>query len=356
MNKITDKTNFFKENLIHEISAGRYRPKEKLPSERLFCERYQISRTTARRALKELELAEIIERRPPAGAFVSNNALYMINQMQQVDSSLSVAFFMPPNQINNPLLQVIFASCRRYLPSEIRLSVIFDDQTFPVSLRGIKPDIIVAHAISAEERLRYLHNQASSMVLLNTSNQKFNYITIDNYQGGRMMAEYIIKCGHHSIGCVGPGAPNSQSDFTQRFKGISTTCKEAGIKLENIQLSIENYFNLAASCHQALDNLLIRMPDLSAVLGLYDMIALYLCESLYLRGKKIPSDMSIMGFDDLFYAQYTVPPLTTIKYPAEALGMNLAQFIRDFSNGKRTDIQETIQPVLVERQSVLQQK
>ncbi len=349
MNKITDKTNVFKENLIYEISAGRYRLEEKLPSERLFCDRYQISRTTARRALEELETAGIIVRRPPTGAFVTANALDIISSLEAPDPSLSVAFLMPPAEINNPLLQIIFTTCRRYLSSNIRLSVIFDDLCLPVSLRGEKADIVVIHGIPMDERLERLRSQVAAMVLLNTTHAESNYITIDNYQGGRMMAEYIIEAGHRAIGCVGPGGPSEQSDFIQRYKGIRSVCDEAGVSLEKAQLSVENYFNLAASCHQALDSLMVRLPGMSAVLGLYDMIALYLCESLYLRGMKVPTDMSVMGFDDLFYAQYTVPPLTTIKYPAEAVGMKLAQFVHDFAAGKASMIREVIQPVLVER-------
>ncbi len=349
MNKITDKTNVFKENLVYEISAGRYRPQEKLPSERLFCERYQISRTTARRALEELALAGVIERRPPTGAFVSSAALEIIGKWQTTESSLSVVFLMPPAEINNPLLQIIFTTCRKYLSPSVKLSVVFDDLCLPISLRGEKADVVVIHGIPADERLGRLRDQIKTMVLLNTTHEEYNYITIDNYHGGRMMAEHIINAGHRNIGCVGPGGPSEQSDFIQRYRGIKSVCDEAGVRLEKAQLSVENYFNLSASCHQALDSLLVRLPEMSVVLGLYDMIALYLCESLYLRGMKVPADMSVMGFDDLFYAQYTVPPLTTIKYPAEAVGMKLGEFVNELASGKVQQIREIIQPVMVER-------
>jgi|GEM_PF-1335170 len=349
MKRITDKTNVFRENLLYEIGAGRYRPLEKLPSERLFCERYQISRTTARRALEELELEGIIERRPPIGAFVRAQALEIIGRRQVATPTLSVSFVMPPDQLNNPLIQIIFMTCRQYLDAKVKLAVVFDDLCLPISLRGEQTDIVVVHGIPVDDRLRRLRKEVGTMVLLNTSNDDFNYITADNYGGGRMMAEYIIKSGHRSIGCVGPGGPEDQSDFIQRYYGIRDVCQAAGIKLERTLLSMENYFNLSASCHQALDNLLIRQPSMSAVLALYDMIAVYLCESLYLRGLKIPADMSVMGFDDQFYARYTVPPLTTIKYPAEAVGMKLAQFIQDAAEDKTTGIQEIIAPLLVAR-------
>jgi len=349
MNHIADKTNVFRDTLLHEIAAGRYRPQEKLPSERLFCERYHISRTTARRALDELEGNGIIVRRPPTGAFVQADALERLSCSNAGQANLSVAFIMPPDQLNNPVIEMIFSTCRRYLDNQVKFSVIFNSLDLPINLRGVPADVAVVHGIHTDEQLRILEAQVNTMVLLNTRDDQYNYITADNYGGGRLMAEYILQAGHHSIGCVGPGGKRETSDFEQRYQGVADVCNEAGVRLEHHVLSVANSFDLSASCHQALDNLLLRQPQMSAVLGIYDLIAIYLCESLHLRGVRIPEDMSVMGFDDQFYAGYTVPPLTTVKYPAEAVGMKLAQFIRDLKDGKTSAIQEIIKPLLVER-------
>ncbi len=349
MNNITDKTGVFRETLLYEISAGRYRSGDKLPSERLFCDLYNISRTTARRALEDLEQNGIIVRRPPKGAFVSSNAMKAIRDMQSSKSALSITFLMPSSEINNPLLRIIFQTCRNYLPGEIQISAVFYDPGLPFSLKGKDADIVIAHGLPVDEKLLRLRDEVASLVLFNTIHEDFNYISVDNYNGGRLMAEYIVGQGHKVLGCIGPGGPEPESDFEQRFLGIKNYCDESGVKLQKAQLSLENYFNLSASCHQALDGLMRRQPKMSAILGLYDLVALHICESLNFRGIKVPDDMSVMGFDDMFYSQYTVPPLVTVKYPAEAVGIKLAEYIQGFSAGTTKDIHEQLLPVLIER-------
>lgn len=351
MNSITDKTGVFRETLLYEISAGRYRSGDKLPSERLFCDLYNISRTTARRALEDLEQNGIIVRRPPKGAYVSRDAMKAIRDMQSSKSALSITFLMPSGEINNPLLRIIFQTCRNYLPAEIKFSAVFYDSGLPFSLRGENADIVIAHGLPVDDRLLRLREDVASMVLFNTIHEDFNYISVDNYTGGRLMAEYIVGQGHKVLGCIGPGGPEPESDFEQRLLGIRNYCEEAGVKLQKAQLSLENYFNLSASCHQALDGLMRRQPKMSAILGLYDLVALHICESLNFRGIKVPDDMSVMGFDDMFYSQYSVPPLVTVKYPAEAIGIKLAEYIQAFAAGTTKEIHEQLLPVLIERQN-----
>lgn len=69
-------------------------------------------------------------------------------------------------------------------------------------------------------------------------------------------------------------------------------------------------------------------------------------------GLRVPDDISVIGFDDQYYAQFCTPPLTTVKYPAEAMGKLLADSLNSFLKNGEVQIQKTIMPILIKRQSV----
>src|SRR5208283_5188305 len=66
---------------------------------------------------------------------------------------------------------------------------------------------------------------------------------------------------------------------------------------------------------RAMDKLLALPEPPTGVCCYNDMSALGAMRSIHLRGLKVPEDISVVGFDDLFFASYTQPPLTTVRQP-----------------------------------------
>ena len=187
------------------------------------------------------------------------------------------------------------------------------------------------------------------MVLLNVKDADFNYITPDNYAGGQMMAEHIVACGHTHIGCIRPEPAEPGSDFTQRYLGIYDFMLNSGRHLISAGRKGRNNFGL---CHDAFNQLMGRGQRPSALLCLSDFEAMGVYEVMRQRKLRIPEDLSIIGFDEQCFSQYTSPPLTTVKYPAEAVGIKLAGFVDNLRQGKAESIREQILPILIKRGSV----
>jgi DNA-binding LacI/PurR family transcriptional regulator len=99
--------------------------------------------------------------------------------------------------------------------------------------------------------------------------------------------------------------------------------------------------------------MLARMPDVTAVFAANDHIALGILKALRERGRRVPEDLSIVGFDDIPEAEYFVPPLTTIRpdFAAVARGA-LELLLSQLKGGSPMPVWRPVAPTLVERHSV----
>jgi len=72
--------------------------------------------------------------------------------------------------------------------------------------------------------------------------------------------------------------------------------------------------------YAAMEKLLARTVDFTAVFAVNDLTALGAMECLQRRGIRVPEDVSVAGFDDIYLARYASPPLTTLRLPAYEIG------------------------------------
>jgi len=346
MNKVTDKTESLKQTLIYEISSGYYRVGTKLPSERVLCSKYKISRNTVRITLDQLEAQGIICRRERSGAIVTaSNAC----NDHIAGPELKVAWILPPDQIANPLVMTIFNVFRQYCPESIKISVIFIDQLDSEEFKNLKADIAILFSVTGEAVRNRIKQRIPRVILLNMIDNEYDYVAPDNYLGGKIIAEYLVQQGHRKIGGVTFDDSAPGSDFNQRLKGCTDTLSQKGIPFELTTVSairFNDYRYRRKLITPAIN------ADFTALVGGCDAIAAELCAAAYSIGKRIPHDISIIGFDDQLYSQFMLPPLTTVKYPAEAIGMHLASTIEERLKGAGSNIQKLIPPVLIERSSV----
>lgn len=108
----------------------------------------------------------------------------------------------------------------------------------------------------------------------------------------------------------------------------------------------------AAAGYQA-GQMLARMPEVTAVFAANDHLALGVLRAMSERGRRVPWEVSVVGFDDVPEAAYFIPPLTTVRpdfaaVARETLGLLLAQV----SEGETAEPCRTIAPDLVVRESV----
>ena len=95
----------------------------------------------------------------------------------------------------------------------------------------------------------------------------------------------------------------------------------------------------------------VLATDATAVLAFNDLVAMGLLSTVTARGVRVPDDLSITGFDDIPFARYTSPPLTTASVPAEELGARAWRAMNGLVSGDDSPATVRLSPEVVVRGS-----
>jgi len=138
----------------------------------------------------------------------------------------------------------------------------------------------------------------------------------DNTDGARQMARHLVELGHRRIGVV--TGPNILTTTDDRLQGFLEQLAELGVALPESHVCWGNFDR--ASGDAGAEELLERVPDLTAIFALNDVMAIGVLAALRRRGLRVPEDISVAGFDDIPFAQDLQPALTTVRVPMIELG------------------------------------
>ncbi len=141
-------------------------------------------------------------------------------------------------------------------------------------------------------------------------------VMIDNAASSRTAVQHLIELGHKRIGYLGDIA-GFQSD-TERFAGYRQALAVAGLPF--LPELVVHGDGRPAGGNRAMEKLLALANPPTAISCYNDMSALGAMHAAHARGLDVPGDISIAGFDDLFFASYTRPLLTTIRQPKQKMG------------------------------------
>ncbi len=172
-------------------------------------------------------------------------------------------------------------------------------------------------------------------------------VMIGNVEGSRAAAKHLIELGHKRIAYIGDQS-GFQSD-TERFAGYRAAMKEARIPFES---ELVGHGDGKAEAAIEAMNRLLHLSDLPTAVCCYnDMTALGAIHAIHLRGLRVPDDVSVTGFDDLFFASYTQPPLTTVRQPMHRMGQLAMESLLRLMSGEEMVGTIRVDPELVIRKS-----
>jgi DNA-binding LacI/PurR family transcriptional regulator len=168
----------------------------------------------------------------------------------------------------------------------------------------------------------------------------------DNLAGGRLAAEHLLGAGRRRIAFL--GGPKYELEVQQRFKGFQEVLQSAGLEISPDLMAYGDYSHLSGI--RAMDQLLDQSPDLDAVFVNSDLMAVGALTALKNRGRQVPGEVAVVGYDDLSIARYNALPLTTIRQNIHLAGRLLAEnLVQYIQTGVVTHI--TIPVELVVRKS-----
>lgn len=187
------------------------------------------------------------------------------------------------------------------------------------------------------------------IVLVDGYSSSGNYDTVvsDNFRAAYRAVEYLLQLGHRQIGLVG-GQAGGFPSLTERRNGYLRALKENGIARSSLA---DFNINRSKGYQETLD-LLEANPEITALFCVNDDAASAAIRAAQSLGRRVPQDLSVVGYDDTYIAANTNPALTTQHVDTVTMGraaVHLLSLRLDNPDAARMTL--TVHPWLVERDS-----
>lgn len=170
-------------------------------------------------------------------------------------------------------------------------------------------------------------------------------IDSDNYGGGVTAARALVDVGRRRLGII--TGPHDMEPARDRARGWRDELDRLGV---DSGPAVQGAFTVESGS-AAMARLLQRHPDLDGVFASSDLMANGAIRVLQAAGRRVPADVSVIGFDDVMIAATSDPPLTTIRQPLEDMGRVAAETLLSVINGRDVDRQPILPTTLVQRES-----
>ncbi len=148
------------------------------------------------------------------------------------------------------------------------------------------------------------------------------FIGFDNHRSAYRMTDYLADLGHQRIGMI-CGEPTKSDRARQRLEGYRHCLEDRGIPFPQ-ELVIKRPYTFLDG-KEAVWRMLALSPPPTAIFCANDILAIGAVHGIQEHGLDVPGDISVAGFDDLGFASYISPPLTTVRVPAREMGQRSAE-------------------------------
>lgn len=167
-------------------------------------------------------------------------------------------------------------------------------------------------------------SQKIPVAIINNQNEKMNVdaVELDNSKLGRIMARHLLELGHRNVAYIAPPLTARQKQRSKRVEGFLKEYEKAGLRenviikaaKEEIDLDVALIDSEYKIGYDLTKELLQENREITAIVGLNDMIAFGILDALHEAKIKVPSEMSVMGCDNTLFARMYKVDLTTIEH------------------------------------------
>ncbi|GAA1793642.1 LacI family DNA-binding transcriptional regulator [Luedemannella flava] len=206
--------------------------------------------------------------------------------------------------------------------------------------------VVIAPVESANEALDDLPEDTPLVTIDGDPERAAPLVTVDQEAGAYLATRHLLDAGHATVWHV--SGPADWFDARGRVAGWRRALEDAGVEVPPLVPADWT----AAAGHRA-GQMLARMPEVTAVFAANDHLALGILRALHEQGRRVPHDVSVIGFDDMPESAFYIPPLTTVRPDFAAVAKaSLASLLRQLESGERGAFRTTLAPTLVTRESV----
>jgi DNA-binding LacI/PurR family transcriptional regulator len=172
-------------------------------------------------------------------------------------------------------------------------------------------------------------------------------ISIDDRGGARLAVGHLLELGHRRIAYIGDRFGMQSND--DRRSGYQESLAAAGLPFRP-ELVVEGDGKAEGGLAAMATLLALREPP-AAVFCYNDLTAIGALRCLHAAGRRVPGEVSVVGFDDLPIASFVEPPLTTIRQPKSDMGRRAAAMMLALLAGSSSEVSVLVPGELVVRES-----
>lgn len=195
----------------------------------------------------------------------------------------------------------------------------------------------------------------STLVSANASsieNPLLSSFSTDDYRGSYEAARLLIENGHTKIGIIGGHMSYYKDQITSsRLAGTVDCLKDSGIAIDLDQQFVPSRFSMVDG-YRAAKKLLKKNPGLTAVFSHSDEIAIGALRAFTDLGKKVPQDISLIGFDGIENTRYTIPRIATIRQDTETMARKAVDDLLMRISYPRNGVHVTVPFEVIDKESI----
>src|SRR4051812_43584877 len=206
--------------------------------------------------------------------------------------------------------------------------------------------VVIAPVKSADDALEGMPVGVPLVTIDGNPQRSHTLVTVDQAVGARAATEHLLAAGHRTVWHI--SGPVDWYDAAWRIEGWRGALEDAGAEVPPLVTA-----DWSASSGYDAGRMLARMPEVTAVFAANDHQALGLLRAFSEHGRRVPHDVSVVGFDDVPEAAYFIPPLTTVRPDFDAVAQaGLDLLLAQLADEATPPTRVVIAPTLVERSSV----
>ena len=333
------------QELKHRIRGGELT--DKLPSISEMIAAYRVSHRTVKKALDMLKMQQLVYGMQGKGVYVRGYA-------KQKKNDDRIYVYCDLRDLNTPFfVKVLDMLLSKAAAADLRIELISNFRDCENG--GGRFGFIMSGAVHPEENLvlaKHFQYVLGINLSCNFPGDRHIYGCVnDNFYGGYKAVEYLYNRGHRHIGIAACGLDRPDNIFTRRARGAEQFASEH----PDVILVRHNVSSIKTECGQNIladTGWLQENPQLTAIFAFTDLLAIKVMNRLNEMGRRIPEEVSIIGYDNAVFSGMLSPALTTIEENAEAMAEAVLTMIREHLAGRRIGEDILIKPEIIERASV----
>lgn len=282
-----------------------------------------VSHTTVSRALNGSKLVKpetrkkILKLADEEGYVPNYSARRLVTKQSDI---IGIFFTNIETGTSASFLMDVVEKVQQVLPDRYTLSINSIDEAMKnrkVSVQNFAGVIIISQSESDEPFIQFLIEQRIPTVVLNRSidNNLIDNYAVNDFLGSKLATDYAIRMGHHRFALI--KGIDAFASAHQRTAGFKQALAEAGIPFESVISKQGDY--RPHSGNDLMRQILSSGHTPTCVICENDDMAVGAISACNDLGYKVPEDISLIGFDDMGYAKYLSPALTTVRKPTEKI-------------------------------------